>query len=407
MENGGTPLYKKILTAVLCLLAVVYVIYHIALNFRKDAELFAVSRMTVTDSETFTGYLFRDSITLTSYAGGVCYYPYEDGEKIASGKVAAYVYRSASTALTEQIENLQKQINVLHAGSRVGGTNLQALQKEIDRLSYQISEKTAKGNTAAAELLGEELLVLMAKKELILSGKTDYTAEIASLEWQMQALISSLGSPAESVITSESGYFYRDADGLESIFTAEAAQNLTLESFDRLLQTTAGTAGNAVGALLLDFRWYYAAKTDAASAEGFAVGETYACTFPENAYTEKLSMTVLKKMTDGENALIVFACDNLPKGFDNTRCQRMEVIRKEYTGYRVPAEEVRVVDGNTCVYIFKEGCAKLREIDIIWEQNGYYLAACDYVSASGNATLRENDLIIVGEDGLYDGKIIK
>ena len=89
-----------------------------------------------------------------------------------------------------------------------------------------------------------------------------------------------------------------------------------------------------------------------------------------------------------------------------TRCQRMEAVRTTYSGYRIPAGEVRVIDGATYVYIYDEGSARLREVDIIWEENGYYLVSDSYESPSENPVLSLNDLIIVGEKDLYDGKII-
>lgn len=406
MEKTRTPFYKKIWTAVLCLLLIVYAVYHIALSFKEEIELFAVRGVTVTDHEIFTGYLFTDSTSLVSYGSGSCYYPYQNGERVGAGKIAAYVYRSGSAALTAQIEDLNRQIDILRKGSRIGGTNLEDVQEEIDRLSYEINRMTAEGNTEAATFLGEEMLVYMAKKDLILSGKSNYDAEILSLEMQISSYLSSLGSPAETVFTPAAGYFYRYADGLEGIFTASAAEKLTIAEFDRITVAKNTVATNTIGTLVTNHRWYYAAKANAKNAEGFAVGETYACTFAENAYTKSISMELVNKESDGEHTILVFSCDSLPQGFDITRCQRMEAVREEIRGYRVPADEVRVIDGITVVYIFKEGLSVPREIDIIMEQNGYYIVSAESESESAYAMLTQNDLIIVGEEGLYDGKIV-
>ena len=84
----------------------------------------------------------------------------------------------------------------------------------------------------------------------------------------------------------------------------------------------------------------------------------------------------------------------------------MEAVRTTYSGYRIPADEVRVIDGATFVYIFDEGSARLREVSILWEANGYYIISDSYESPSENPVLKLNDLIIIGEKNLYDGKII-
>ena len=86
MEKASSPIYKRICTAALCLLLIVYAVYHIALSFKEEIELFAVRGVTVTDKEIFTGYLFMESTAITSYGGGNCYYPYQDGEKSAQAR---------------------------------------------------------------------------------------------------------------------------------------------------------------------------------------------------------------------------------------------------------------------------------------------------------------------------------
>lgn len=44
-------------------------------------------------------------------------------------------------------------------------------------------------------------------------------------------------------------------------------------------------------------------------------------------------------------AVAVFRCEDMPSGFDYTRMQPVKISAVEYTGYEVPADAVRVVDG--------------------------------------------------------------
>lgn len=407
MEQRTKPSYKKIIIALLCILAVVYVVYHIAQSLRRDVELFAVRPDTAEDVQTFTGYLFRDETVLTCNASGIVNYRYSNGEKVASGSIVADVYAFGKEDTTEQIANLQNQISVLKRSSSISGTTVEQVQKQIDTLSARISELNASGNLSAASTLANELLAAMAKKDLLASGRSDYENEIAALEAQKNALAASLGAPNASVSVSSSGYFYSGTDGYEGAFTLAAAQTITLESFDRLTSMSPSIASNAIGTLMTDFHWYYVCKTSAADAEGFTAGDTYDCRFPDNSYTETIRMELVSKQTDESGyALLTFSSSSLPSSFDMTRCQRMEAVRTTYSGYRIPADEVRVIDGATFVYIFDEGSARLREVDIIWEENGYYLVSDSYESPSENPVLALNDLIIVGEKDLYDGKII-
>ena len=407
MEQRTKLSYKKIIIALLCILAVVYIVYHIAQSLRDDVELFAVRPDTADDVQTFTGYLFFDETVLTAASSGILNYHYSDGEKVASGSVVADVYPYGDNETAEKIADLQSQIHILKRSTSISGTTVEQVQNQIDTLSTRISELTAAGNTSAANMLANELLAAMAKKDLLSSGKSDYDSEIAALEAQKAVLVASLGTPSESISVSRSGYFYSGVDGYEKAFTLAAAEAITFSSFDALTAMTPSVTSGAVGTLMTDFHWYYVCKTTSGAAEGFTVGNTYDCRFPDNSYVQPILMQLVAKQTDENgNALLTFSSTSLPAVFDMTRCQRMEAVRTTYSGYRIPAGEVRVIDGATYVYIYDEGSARLREVDIIWEENGYYLVSDSYESPSENPVLSLNDLIIVGEKDLYDGKII-
>lgn len=406
MEQNKKDLAKKIAIGALCVLAAVYLLYHIALSMKKDVELLAARPYTAEDVQSFTGYLFRDETVLVSYSGGTTYLHYDNGEKVSVGSAVADIYRFGGGEVVSQLTAVEKQITILQKASAVSGLTVEAVQSQIDRLTYEISEKTAAGKTAAADALGDELLVLLAKKDLMTEGRTHYDTEIASLEAQRARLIAALGTPGETVNAPVSGYFYAGTDGYESLFTTEAAQSLTMASYDTLTASSPQASGNAVGTLMTDFLWYFAAKVPAEDAEGFAVGSTYDCRFPDNSYTGTLKMKIHAKQIEGDAALIVFSSSTIPAAFDMTRCQRMEAVRTTYSGYRVPVDEVRVRDGITYVYIFKKGCAREREIGILWEQNGYFIVSETYESPTDAPVLKLNDFIIVGERNLYDGKII-
>ncbi len=406
MEQHKRPLYLRILAVGLALLAVIYLGYHILNSLRADSELFIVRPYTARDSATFTGYLFREETVLYSRNTGMYHYLYYDGEKVAAGKQIVEVYRSGSTATEEAIENYKKQIEILRRSESLGRLTLEEVQKKIDQLTFSIAEKNTAGETAAASALSDELLVLMAKEELLKSGKSDYELEIIRLENEMNRIVSALGYPIETVTTSQSGYFYAETDGFEQIFTTEIAENLTLKSFSALLDASPSTATNAVGTLVTSSKWYYATKTDADTAQGFTVGTQYACLFIDNGYSENIPMKLVSKETENGETLLVFFSSSLPRDFDITRCQRMEAVKAEYTGLRIPTEVVRVRDGVTYVYILKEGIAREREIEILWEQNGYFIISEQFEGISDMPNIALNDLILIDEEGLYDGKFI-
>ena len=398
--------HKKILVIALCAIAVIYMIYHIAYNLRTPAEFYSVRPYTAKDTQVFTGYIFREETVLTSYTGGLCTYNYYDGEKVPANRCVAEVYRYGDETVLRQIAEIKKQIEILRRSMSLGRLTLSEVEQKIELVSYEITKKNAEGDTAAADSLSDELLVLMAKKDLLSTGKADYEAEIAVLQGQKTALEVSLGVPSESVMAPCAGYFYEDTDGYEEIFTSSVIDTLDMETFTRLTRTAPASNTYAVGTLLTSVQWYYVTKTTEKDSEGFLAGTSYDCLFLDNSYTESIPMKLVSKEVKNGEALLIFFASSLPRDFDMSRVQRIETTRHAYDGLRIPAETVRAENGVTFVYVFDNGTAEKREVQILWEQNGYYIISKSFESQSGLAPLKLNDLIIINDTELYKGKFI-
>jgi hypothetical protein len=271
MKNRKNLILKRLLPLALCLLAAIYLIYHLTSGLRSNAQFYAVRPYTANDSQVFTGYIFKEEILLTSSASGMRNYHYYDGEKVAANQIVADVYGSENQLISQKITDIKKQIEILRASMSLGKLTLTEVNRKIELVSYEITQKNAAGDTAAENALKDELLILMAKKDLLSSGKDDYNQEIASLENEKETLVAALGIPLESIVTPGSGYFYSETDGYEEIFTAQTAQNLTIELYDQLTDIKATPRTNVIGTLVTNSQWYYATKVSENEAEGFLV----------------------------------------------------------------------------------------------------------------------------------------
>ena len=141
------------------------------------------------------------------------------------------------------------------------------------------------------------------------------------------------------------------------------------------------------------------------AAEEIVSDERYDCVFTDNSYRESVPVFVEQKLVDytkGE-VLLVFSCAHIPEGFDFSRMQRAKLAVAEVSGLRVPSSAVRVLEnGQTIVYIIKEGICRPRNISILFEKSGY----CVVAEAKTKSDLDLYDRIITGDINLYDGKVI-
>ncbi len=399
----ATKYAKPTAFALLCMFFLIYALYHIAGAAREKTELFTVTQESATSTVALSGYIFRDETVLYG-TGAACSYNYADGEKIGAGSTVALSYYTENAELQARLETVKSKISVLEASESRLHIDLDEVDKKITDLRTEIAVKIASGDTAFLDKAQNDLLVLLHRRELAEKNKKNYSAELASLRAELAALTSAASGISKAVTSADAGYFYSYTDGYESVFTAALAKNITLAVFDNLMASQPQKSSSAIGKVASNGKWYFVCKTTVEKAEEIVSDKTYNCVFTDNAHKEALPMLAENKIVDyaGGEVLIVFSCSNVPVDFDFSRAQRIEVAVSEITGLRVPAASVRVEDGQTIVYIIKEGVCRPKKINILFEKHGY----C-FVSLPENGEyLARYDRIIIGEKNLYDGKVI-
>ena len=394
---------KPLAVALLCMFFLIYALYHIAGAAKEKTELFTVTQESAQNTVSLSGYVFRNETVLYG-AGAACSYNYADGEKVGVGGTVALSYYVDNADLRVQLETVKSKISVLEASQSRLHIDLAEVDEQITALRTEISIKSAHGDTAFLNKAQNDLLVLLHKRELAEKNKSDFSTELAALRAELAALSAAASGISHAIISESSGYFYSYTDGYESSYTATLAENMTLSIFNNLMETAPQKSTSAIGKVSSASKWYFICKTTIEKAEEIVSDKTYNCVFTDNSYKESLPMLAEDKIVDytSGDVLIVFSCTNVPSDFDFSRKQRIEVAVSEITGLRVPSASVRVENGQTIVYIIKEGVCRARKINILFEKNGY----CFVSLPESNEYLMRYDRIIIDEKNLYDGKVI-
>ncbi len=401
MDLPKKYLNKKIITAFLAIMfAFIYIIHHIGNAFEENTELFTVTPTTLENTVDLSGYIFRNE-TVIAGAGDYCSYSYRDGEKVPAGaKVAYYI---GAGELREKYEALKNRIEILENSASLLHIDLTEVDRKIAGIRTEIAVKSASGDLSSIDEYERELLLLLHKRALAENNKSDFSAELTVLRAEMAALQASV-SAMGGITAAEAGYFYSYTDGYEGFCTLDAAKNMSFEVFEEI-EALSPNKGNSAGKIAAVGKWYYVCKMSIEAAEEIVSDERYNCVFTDNSYRESIPLFVEQKLVDytkGE-VLLVFSCAHIPAGFDFSRMQRAKLTVAEVSGLRVPASSVRVLeDGQTIVYIIKEGICRPRNINILFEKSGY----CVVAEAKTRNDLDLYDRIITGDLNLYDGKVI-
>lgn len=400
-------------STLLSVFLIAYIVYHLVNSFSSDVDTMAADIVTVSESFTSEAYIFRNEEVLISDTTGNVNYLLDDGTRVAKNTQVAEVYESAGSDDNDALlGELEKQITILENSTPKGDwamSDSSGVDSQIDSLYYTIRGKIDDGELDYVFRRKDELLTFINKKQMIIDPSLSFDGMLDELKRQKAELTTSNdGTP---VYNEQSGYFYSEVDGYESIFTADAVENLTLNDFYKIIESDPDNSMEGVVAkVATSYNWYIALEAPAVHQQYYNVGNSYEVNFPYSG-GQTVPMKLYRIITDSEseNVVLVFETGNIPEDFNYLRKQTVEIVQQSYTGYRVPSSAVRMVDSKQGVYIKSGNVVKFKEIVPLVEVDGYFIVKeqdklndKDYESKLGMY-----DLVIVKGKNLYEGKIIE
>lgn len=415
-----------------------YVGYHLVDKLQPGLVLEDAVMKTVTATVNADAYIMRTEapVYASFTSAGSATAAVEDGGKVGRGSKLAEVYAASSPELESRIAEIDAQIAQLKK-SGAEDRSIQtttALDSAIFDKFLKIAADCAGGNCGDAVSRRTTLLVDLQKRAVVRGTVRDLDAQIRSLESDRYALTQQLGARLGTVYAPESGYFYAEYDGYGEIFSAERIAKLTYGDFLELLneQPVFDTRQLSVGTILTDYRWYVACPMTKREAADLV--DVYDCRVDFLAASRSFTMKLERIITEGagNGAIVILRCETVPFNFDFTRMQKVRISAVEYTGYELPVTALRVVDGFQGVYVQDGVTVRFRRVNVIHE-SGDGTVICTGNAAENEALseeirlanrqakgvavydetsfgtfywIMENDVVIVGGQDLYSGKIV-
>ena len=142
--------------------------------------------------------------------------------------------------------------------------------------------------------------------------------------------------------------------------------------------------------------------------DSFRLGSDYTVSFPDSENRTFL-MTLDRLIYDDTEAkvLMVFQCGIVSDNFEGLRLQQINIVSRDVTGFRIPISAVCEQNGNTGVFILKDGKASFRKTVILYEGDGYYVVSAQNVNSDDfYVYLEVNDSIITDCRNMYEGKVL-
>ena len=420
-----------LLSGVLTVGLVIYIAYHMAGGASTSVTLVDASYKDVTQLVHADGYILRDETLLyaSSASTGSVTPSVTDGTRLALYSKAADIYVNNLPDVTARIAEIDEQLALVEQSQseNMSLVNTSGLESTIFRNIESIRTLAESRSLGDAVTMRSTLLVNIKRRDLMKGA--DYAAQESALRAEKQNLTAQLGSCLESVYAPVTGYYYADADGYESVFTAQGIDELSYEDF--MAKTAAEPSSGArttlcVGKVATDFRWYLACPMTKKEAAQMQDGDSYEITFPYNGNkTMTLTLYCVIPELPGANAIAVFRSTQIPIGFDYTRMQPVQIHTAEYRGFEIPQSALRILDGYEGVYILDEVTVDFRRVHIAYEGDGYYIVTgddgsdlpaettddtTDTTDTTDNCPygwIQMNDVVIAEGRGLYVGKVVQ
>ena len=408
--------------AILCLGAAVYIAVTIVRNWEEPLVTTHAYSYTQNVGTQATGLFVRQETVLPDGRGGYVDHILSEGEKAAAGQAVALLYSDPSALATRQsIRSLSAEIEQLEYALASGTqtTDVSRLDAQVLSSITALRSLTARGDLTTLEEHALNLRTLVFKRDYAY-GDTAAAGQLRQLIEDRQArlrqLTSSLDQVSRTVYAPASGVFSGSVDGWEGSLSPDMLDGLTAGDLSALLSQKPGPQENAVGKLITDSTWYFAALLPGTNT-GLQSGRTYTLSFSGDYYGQ-IPMLLERVALEEEQTLAIFSCRSHLAGTTLLRVQTVDVVIRRLDGIRVPRKALRVEtetvtdDGGSTrevnhykVYTVIRSQAREQEVEVLYTDDDFYLVRP--VDENASDRLRAGDEVILSSSGIYDGKVVR
>ena len=399
---NGTKVFKISIGVIVAIFIINQLISSLYMPVKTENAVF----YTANDGFKITGHIIRNETYVTSNDDGVLHFVTEDGSRVAKNGVVANIYGSADASITvSQIDVLKDQIADIEdilSYNDIEAADLGLINSKISNSLGDFIFENSGGNFQNAETLSKALLSANNRKQVALGVATGLNDRLASLQKALASLTNTLPQARGSILAKESGYFVSKTDGYEKAFPIDDLSKIT-EEFLSSVKPEAKEK-NVIGKIVSDYEWYIAAVLPLNDSLKYKEGqELKLVTSIKSSPTLLVTVKQINISEENDNAVIIFACNDMNSELATIRTAGMTVVDKEYSGLRVSKKALRVVDSQKGVYVQTGMQIHFVPVDIIYREADYIL--CEKKNENGNF-LKLYDKVVVKGKNLYDGKIV-
>lgn len=374
---------------------VCYIGYSLVDSWVNPLKTVLAVSATAEDSIGVSGYVVRSETLLAGDGDNVVVLS-EDGDKLAVGQAVAVKYMTdESFQRAGEISEIQQRISYIEDILNGSSAGRDSAWDSVIQLAYSV----ASGDLSSSEKAVRDvsLYVFSSSEE---TGDDALNTELADLNGQLSTLESQASSDTQEICTNISGVFSAATDGFEYVDLSDLS-GLTPSSLEALFSSPQALEDDVLGKLVTDVVWYYAAVVGEDNAKKLSDGDIITVRLSELQDVSVTMEVVSIGHADSGKCVVVLSCDKELADLLGVRSMSADIVFKEYSGIRVPAEALHMdEDDNPYIYVMAGLQAHQVTVEIQGMSGAYYIVSSD------DTMLYEGADIIVSANNLYDGKVV-
>ena len=404
----------NMICTVLVLATFVYLFHDAVRNNRDRYDTETADEVVEQEKLELKAFLVRDEEYINQKTTGTVVPLIKDGMRVASGDAVARVCASDEdaanvSALLEAKESLARYQEISEQ-TELNALDMEKLNKTIDASFTELVRTSNSGDFSELSRNIEELENKLASKQILKDGTIDLTAKFNELNSKIQTLESKSINTSD-VLAPLSGYYISNLDGYENAMDYNKISDLTVSEAEKLFEKKPGDVSGQMGKIVGSYKWYLVTVMDSKYSLLMSEGEKMKINMPY--YGFKNVEVVVEKIstTQNDKVAVAFSCNMMNETYANMRTEDIELVFKEYTGYKINSSAIRREKDEKgkevdVVYILRGDIRTARVIDIIYDAGDYVIVSEESKATSGYRPIKRYDEVIVKGRNLSDGKSI-
>lgn len=414
-KTERTPIDSRILSRIIVILVIIVTAFYMTVNmftsFWKDKITTEYLESYVySDFAEVYGIVLRDeSLVIADDDYKNILYKVSDGDRVAKSTVIASCSKAAiSSEDNAKLKLLERRIDQIEESTKsTVSLDLPSIEEnillDINELLFAMESR----NISDALDYSDSLHVSFNRKNIKLNGTDYYLSALSDYESQKEDLLASYNTQEHLMLSSYAGYFNTEYDGYEYL-APDDYREFTVNSYNELIAAEPkDIPARYIGKIELSPSWYYYCLADTASVSGLYVGQKLTLEFEfDHIGTKSITFYVsyVSRSVDGKTALRLRS-DTISNDIFSLRKSDARIIISNYSGYRVPTDALRVVDGKDGIYVLSARRVVFKPVNILYTTDEFAIVTSG--STVGSRMLAEKDAVIIGGKELYDGKIVE